>query len=609
MIWFRRIIAIGLIFFSLLLFIPALLLTEANNTAASPDFYNDQLERADMYNFIHDEALPAALDEIEEDESSDLPVELADYKSDVVSALREILPPEWLQEQFESATGELIPYFRGSTDEFTINIQVLDKVDPTADAIIEIFGTQQTYDHLLEEIITPMVMEELGAAVDLPFGVSLSQEEISSAIKEILPPAWIHDSFAEIVRACADYAKGADDISVDIDLAENEAAASSFLTSLADQKLEDKFNSLPEVNEAEFLLAIQDLPPGNIPDVRPEGLDYDSFKTAIGLDIGYWVDQMVIDQIPDQWSFTQDDVMTAIGSDLEDALNDARDNIASGYTITEQDLRDEITEGDGNPDDLDQAREIINTGRTWMWLLWAVPLIMLLGAGLLIARSLKGKILWFLGIVFVIFLIFYAAVGVGYFHFAEPEMQSALAAPAEDEGFDAVMTEKGNELIDNALGTFFSGIQRMCLYTMIGSGMVCIAYTGISLGLRRRKKGEVLQDDNDEVLLDENNQVLQGNTDEVLLDENGEVLQDESDDVLQDDNDEVLLDENNQVLQNERNELLLDENGEVLKNEGDEVLQGENDEVLQDENVESLQDENSPEQATSPDSSTKNPED
>ncbi len=612
MIWFRRIVAIPLILIALLLFIAALLLTELNSTVTNPRFYKEQLAHADIYNFVYDEALPAGLDELETDTSSDLPIEVADFKSEIISAAKKTLPPDWLQTQVELAIEALIPYFRGSTDEFNytilfkdrvesgaqvikddflhgetatrlynnlmeyaaeqviknlgnvpyvislnetqvenalrtiftqewmtsqistvignitpyitsdsdqfkITIQVRELVDPMADAIIDLLATQQTYDYLLEQIIMHTVDKYLGDDIDLPFEVSLSQEEISSTIKQVLPQSWEHDRFVDIVKAFAAYVKGAETISVNINLTDSKAAVSDVLTALADQKLQAIFNTLPEVSMTDFLQAIKNLPPGSLPDVRPVGVTYEQFKDDINLDITYWINQMVTDQIPDQWSFTKDDLITAMGTDREDFLDEARDwvsqgwtftdvdlkdqltaddqktlddvrhYIASGYTITEVDLKDKITEGGGNINDIDQARDIINTVRTWLWVLWLVPLILLLCAGLLIARSLKGKLLWFLGMLFVIFLIFYIASGVGYSHFGEPAIQRVLPDPADYQGIESVMIDKGNEMANNAIDTFFSGIRSMALYTMIGSGVVFLGIIVWSMIKRDRQ--------------------------------------------------------------------------------------------------------------------------
>jgi hypothetical protein len=63
MIWFRRIIALPLALIFIILSIPVLLFFRVNGTLGNPDFYNEQLRRADIYNFIYDDLLPAALAE------------------------------------------------------------------------------------------------------------------------------------------------------------------------------------------------------------------------------------------------------------------------------------------------------------------------------------------------------------------------------------------------------------------------------------------------------------------------------------------------------------------------------------------------------------------
>jgi hypothetical protein len=306
-----------------------------------------------------------------------------------------------------------------------------------------------------------MVEEEFSGSVDSPFGVSLSREEISSAIQEVLPITWIEEYFEEIIGACADYVNGEETISVDIDLnTDNKEDAGEAITTLVAQKPAAVYDNLSEVSD--------------------------------------WVDQAIIDQIPDQWSFDEEDIISTVGIDVEgilddvrdwvsqewsytevdlkdeltaddqDTLDDARDYIENGYSITEEDLRDEIDEGDTN--DLDQVRGTINTVKTWIWALWLVPIILVLCAGLLIARNLKNKLLWFLGIMFVIFFIFYIGAIIGYFTTGEPE----FADPADYQGFDAVMVEKGNEIGNNVIDTFISGIQNMCLYTWLAAGIIFI---------------------------------------------------------------------------------------------------------------------------------------
>ncbi len=68
-----------------------------NNTLLEPEFVKSQLRDGDVYNYLHDEVLPAALDEIGEN-ASDTPVDLTLLKDDITLAAREIFPPAWLQQ-------------------------------------------------------------------------------------------------------------------------------------------------------------------------------------------------------------------------------------------------------------------------------------------------------------------------------------------------------------------------------------------------------------------------------------------------------------------------------------------------------------------------------
>ena len=62
MLWLRRIMAVILAVVFLILFIPVLVILRVNATAGNPGFYADQLRRADIYNFVHSDILPYALE-------------------------------------------------------------------------------------------------------------------------------------------------------------------------------------------------------------------------------------------------------------------------------------------------------------------------------------------------------------------------------------------------------------------------------------------------------------------------------------------------------------------------------------------------------------------
>ena len=600
MIWVRRISAIPLIIIFVILFIVVLLVTQVNSSFANPGFYNDQLRRADMYNFVYDKALPAALDEIQTDQSSATPFDITNIKAEIVSSARKIVPPEWLQAQVETASNTIIPYVAGKTDRFTytvalkdrvttgaqviktdllqgdtfaklyndaisyaadkvlenldrvpysltlskeqvenflrtaapedwvssqamaavdfvtpyvtgdsdhftITIQLRDRVDPTAAAALELLSGQETYNYLLDEIITPIVLQNIGTSVNLGYRVTLSQAEVVSAIKQVLPQSWVEARLGDLINAIAAYVKGeANTIQITVNLADRKAAALNILTALADQKLEAQFNSLPVCSMAQFLQMVQTLPPGSVPSCRPSGVSYQDFKTALGVNVANSVQQAVIIHLPDQWvyteadlrqslgtdnadfidkarnwvssgwTFTEADLTDKLGSDHEQTLNDARDKIKNGYTVTETDLTDKIAKTDADLASFNTARHRIDTATTWAWAVWLLLFLVLIPVAFLCGRSWISRLVWGLGVLFVTSLAVYIAVAVTYAHAGEPRLTQELFHPSEYQGVAAVMAEKGNEVIRNVAGSFASGIEWMAIYSMIGSGVVLL---------------------------------------------------------------------------------------------------------------------------------------
>ena len=102
---FRWLVTVLLALIFVVLFIPVLVVLRVNSTVLEPSFYIDQLRTANAYNFVYDEVIPFMLDEVSEDRGKlsigDIPLDIDLYEDEIVQAVREILPPKWLQKQAE----------------------------------------------------------------------------------------------------------------------------------------------------------------------------------------------------------------------------------------------------------------------------------------------------------------------------------------------------------------------------------------------------------------------------------------------------------------------------------------------------------------------------
>jgi len=592
---FRRILTIPLIIAFVVLMAVLLPVTQLNDTAANPRFYQDRLQRADVYTFLYDELLPTGLDELEDEELSDSPIVLSHIKDDLVSAARRILPPDWLQAQVDSSIDAVLPYVVGDTDDFTltvklkdrleaaagviiedivrggvfaqvredvisylaeklvenqdelpyslslsqaeiestlrsvlpedwmgaqmeaairamvpyltrdtdhftITVSVFDLIDAGAAAAIDLLSRQETYDFLLDELVAPTIESAVGTAVDLGYGITISQEEVRAAIEEVLPPDWLQARLSQMIGGIAAYAKGdAETFEIAVDLGDRKAVALEVLTGMADDKLMALFDSLPECSMPSFLQAIQNLPAGTLPPCRPSGVSYQEAKDLLGIDISAEIDRAIGGRLPgswtyteadlrlllsaqeaesflddarkwaaEGWTFTDSDLLSELDSDEVSALEDARGWIRDGYTVTESDLRDAISDS-GDLQSFDEGRRWLHTGRTWLWAVWLIPFALLLGIGLLGGRSWPSRLTWALAVLFFAALAFYAITGVVYSTVGKSGIEDGVFDVAAYERTASVAAAKGNEIAEDSLDSYVSGMRGKALVIAIGS--------------------------------------------------------------------------------------------------------------------------------------------
>jgi len=188
--WLKRAIAVLLIIASVILLTVLLPVTQLNDTAANPRFYEDRLEEAGVYDSVYDEMLPAALEELEADAISDNPVGIAPIRDDLVAAARKAMPPEWLRAQAESAIGAVLPYVVGDSDSFTVTVELRERVEEAAAAIKEDVIRGEAFAHVYSDTLSYLADQLLDNIDRLPYEIALTETEIKIALTGILPADW-----------------------------------------------------------------------------------------------------------------------------------------------------------------------------------------------------------------------------------------------------------------------------------------------------------------------------------------------------------------------------------------------------------------------------------
>ncbi|HEX77020.1 MAG TPA: hypothetical protein G4O03_01215 [Dehalococcoidia bacterium] len=607
MIWLRRLIALPLALTFIILFILMLVIFRINGTLGNPDFYTDQLRQADIYNFIYDDVLPAALEETELGDVPGAVIDISEMKPHILSMVEQTLPPQWLQTQVEQVINRALPYVLGDTEAFTVNIPLKDRVEAAAEAVkdtlhkedvfpnlydqamdrildeaipnmgglppplalsedelesmvrtvlppewiltqiegaidevvpyltkekeqftvrvniierldaletvvADILKGPQIYDHLFEDVVAPAIKQNIQEVTQLPIGVALTDEEILWAVKEILPLDWYQTRVTEIVGQVFSYFRGTQDSSeVVIPLTDRKPVVARVLGELVDRKLESLVDSLPVCTEAQLQELLTSPPLNGLPLCRPPDMSYAEFKALLGIDIGTMLTPLVNMWIPDQLAFTEadlrqlsggqgdedmlsqakewlhrgltytdEDLRAHLGADYE-TLDEVRQWIASGFTFTEEELRHWIRGMDGDADEqwqaFDEVRSQLGTGRRWKMAAWVMPALILVAIGALGGRRWSSRLVWAAAVLALMAIIAYAIFGPLFSALAQPKIDDALTgAVSQAEGFQALLADKGVTMAQNAIDSFVGGLKSQAL------SLLAVALALIALG-------------------------------------------------------------------------------------------------------------------------------
>ncbi len=388
----------------------------------SAGFYNGQMRQAHVYDWVYDDMMPAALDEAAEQSDTDFPFDTPELREEVIDVAEQTFPRKWLQGTFENATRQIVPYVVGDKNSFVITVDVKSRIDPMAEGVKSLVDShqQEIYDYMTEDLIAPAVTERLGATTTLSYGVTLTDAEINEAIKAAMPVDWTVTQFESLVDEVAEYVKGdSSSLSLTVNLTSIKATMAASLSTLADTKLQQAFNSLPATcTEAQFLAQVNSLPPNTLPSCRPSGYTYAQFKQALETKLGRTIPQAVNDavmnNIDDTWQFNDAEMKDALGEDIADAMDSAREFIVDkNGQITDEELREKDNgSNDAEEEGFDQARQVIHTVKIWIWALWIVAILLLVAIGFLCGRNWKSRLLWPLCVLFVTCLIFVIIVAV-----------------------------------------------------------------------------------------------------------------------------------------------------------------------------------------------------
>ena len=484
------------------------------------------LRNADAYNLLFAELIHPA---IEDSLAEKMPLGLNVTSDRLAESARKVISPEWVQAEVEKALDEITPYIVGERDGFEIKVELSDRVGIALAEVKGLLRDVNAYDLLYDEVIEPAIVDSLAGRGGLPAGIVLTNEEVTSALRQVAPPSWVRDQAERVIDQVGPYLTGtADTLSVDISLVENKRDARGVIEELARRKFREEVNRLPpctsDAESARVLLGGLD----RLPQCMPSGdraRQTEDFLVRIENGLANSVATSVVGAIPDSVTFTDTNLRETLGQagavENIDLLDDVREIIGRGWTYTERDLREDVFEvwGDNGVERLDDARAFLtdewsyteadfradmveigdlNTlsdfdrargGLKWakrLRLLIYVPVILLLLViGFLGGRSWPHRIGWAAAFLVAASALIYIVSGPAYGSSIESRIDNTWNDAVSEIDFngefpitESLVREKILEMVQSIADGFASGIAAKSLILLA----IGLAALGVAVG-------------------------------------------------------------------------------------------------------------------------------
>ena len=394
------------------------------------------LREADAYDLLYDQVIePQVVKNL--GQSVELPFGAAITNQEVLSALRQVAPPEWVQQQVEMVIDQAGPYLTGKEDTFAIEVSLADNKREAATVIADLADKKLT--EVLESVPRCRTTAEAASAL------------LSGTIPTCVPP---NVSLSRLRSR----------LGIDI--------------------------SGP----------VQSLVLAPIPD-SIAFTDIQLRAALVRAGAGDNLDQVdqVRDILRDGWTYTQVDLREELaerGDDNVETLDDVRAFLADGWTYTDADFREDITERAGASvlDNLDRARDALKLSRTYRWVVYVPMIVLLVVIGFLGSSGWSGRVAWASSLLAISAGLIYVAFGPVYQSLASSGLEEARATairemtPTDFADTSRLATNKAFDMVESVADGFASGIAGSSRSLMV-IGLIALGvafFWGQLMGLYRR---------------------------------------------------------------------------------------------------------------------------
>lgn len=131
--------------------------------------------RPDFQNRIYDQLISYVVSRLSSSIQG-LPVTVD--QSTLQTIARQVFPPDWVVMQLDNAVDQVVPYFTGDRDHFTIQMNIADRLSTVGTVLANTLGLQGP----ARDLVTQALSQQLQQAAQFPTGVTLTDANLSSLL-------------------------------------------------------------------------------------------------------------------------------------------------------------------------------------------------------------------------------------------------------------------------------------------------------------------------------------------------------------------------------------------------------------------------------------------
>jgi hypothetical protein len=478
----------------------AVQLTLGDRVPAVAEGIKQFLRGSATYDLAYNRLVQVIAKNLAESAAANLSYGITFSQAEVEDALRTALPKEWLAAQLSNAIDQTSPWAQGKAEHFSVTIPLKDRVPAIGEALKGLLKKSDASGLVLDGIVGQLVSQNVQTSTMLPYGIVVRQNEVEEALRTVATPDWVNAQADVFIDSLAAYLTGASPaMTVRVELRDRKEATIQAIASLADRKLEQLVAALPVCSQQQFLLQLAALQPNQLPNCRPQGLTYQQTKQQFGIELAPVVRQLFGSQVPDRVTLTESQVREILGPDAWASLQDLRARVVQGYTFTytdlverlgpenqeslertlsylrsskvftQEDLRDRLLEtpdGQRQLQQWDDARASLHRARQLAWLLWVLPLVVLVAVAFLGGRTWGSRLAWGGFALAVSGLVLLIASAVMQAAYLQPEVWFREARATADPAL-LPLVDKGIEAAGRIAGGFAGGLRTRAIVALV----------------------------------------------------------------------------------------------------------------------------------------------